>query len=153
MNTSGPEIWFYHLERTTLERVLPDLLEKTLARGWRAVVRAGSEERVEALNVHLWTYRPDSFLPHGSAKDGYESEQPVYLTNGDEIPNQADALFLVDGAGAGDLAPFRRCITIFDGRDDEAVNAARAFWKSAKADGYAVTYWQQSAQGRWEQKA
>ena len=31
------EVWFYHLEQTGLEQALPELLEKTLQRGWRAI--------------------------------------------------------------------------------------------------------------------
>ena len=74
------EVRFYHLTRKTMEQTLPELIEKTLERGWRAVVMAGSPERVEALTQHLWTFRPDSFLPHGSAKDGHAELQPVWLT-------------------------------------------------------------------------
>ena len=74
------EVYFYHLERRTLEDVLPTLLERSLERGWRAAVQAASEERVEALDTLLWTYREESFLPHGTARDGRASAQPIYLT-------------------------------------------------------------------------
>ncbi len=147
------EIWFYHLERAPLESVLPELLEKTLAKGWRAQVRVGTQERLEALNTHLWTYRPDSFLPHGALQDGYVSDQPISLTLEEENVNQANALFLVDGAVPGDVTNFDRCITIFDGKDDMAVQGARDFWTHAKAKGNPVTYWQQSDRGKWEKKA
>jgi len=146
------EVWFYHLESTPLERVLPDLLEKTLAKGWRAIVRTANAERLDYLNAHLWTYRPDSFLPHGATKDGHGEAQPVYLTTDEDRINDAQALFLVDGAEPGDFTPFARCVVIFDGRDAEATEAARAFWKKAKANGHEVTYWQQSPAGKWEQK-
>ena len=74
------ELLFYHLERSTLDAVLPQLLEKTLARGWKAVVRAGSDERVQALDAHLWTYRDDAFLPHGIEGGQHDCDQPVVLT-------------------------------------------------------------------------
>lgn len=61
-----PEILFYHLERQSLESALPLLVEKSLERGWRVVVRAGSAERLDAIDTALWTYREDSFLPHGA---------------------------------------------------------------------------------------
>ncbi len=51
------EISFYHLEGKPLEAELPGLLEKTLARGLRAVVKIGGEERLKALDDLLWTYR------------------------------------------------------------------------------------------------
>ncbi|MDX2264886.1 MAG: DNA polymerase III subunit chi [Hyphomicrobiales bacterium] len=146
------EVMFYHLERQRLEDALPLLLEKTLERGWRAVVQAGSRERVEALDAALWTYAEDSFLPHGAGRDN-AARQPIYLTAGDDNPNGATVRFLVDGAAAPDLGPYHRVVFMFDGRDDDAVAAAREEWRRAKAAGAAVTYWRQTEAGRWEKKA
>ncbi|MCE2492506.1 MAG: DNA polymerase III subunit chi [Alphaproteobacteria bacterium] len=145
-------ISFYHLERTSLDRALPRLLEKVLERGHRAVVIAGSEERVEALNTALWTYEQQSFLPHGSAADGHADRQPVYLTAEDENPNGSDVLVLVDGVASANLETFARVLDMFDGHDSEAVEAARARWRDLKDAGHELTYWQQTAQGGWEQK-
>ena len=147
------EVMFYHLERQTLERVLPPLLEKTLARGWKAVVQAGSAERLEALDLALWTYRDDSFLPHGTRRAGNAALQPVYLTTDDETPNGAGVRFLVDGAETSDFSVPARIVYLFDGRDEEAVAAARKQWVTAKNAGCAVTYWQETEDGRWEKKA
>ena len=146
------EISFYHLTRTTLESALPRMLEKTLERGQRAVVRAGSAERVEALNGWLWTYKDRGFLPHGSAKDGHDVLQPIWLTDQDERPNEAQVLFLTDGAASGELAAFERCAVLFDGNDETALAAARAQWTGLKDAGHDLTYWQQNDQGRWEKK-
>lgn len=151
--SAAPEVLFYHLERQPLERVLPMLLEKTLAKGWRAVVQVGSEERLQALDSALWTYAEDSFLPHGSARAGSADAQPVYLTTGDETPNGAGVRFLVDGATAASFDGAERLVFVFDGRDDEATAAARDQWKGAKAAGCQVTYWRQTDEGRWEKMA
>jgi len=148
-----PEVLFYHLERQPLERVLPSLLEKTLERGWRAVVQTGSEERLQALDMALWTYRDDSFLPHGSLKDGHADAQPVFLTVGDDTPNGAGVRFLVDGAELGSFAGLARAVYLFDGNDPDMVQHARQEWKRAKEAGCAVTYWQQNAAGRWEKRS
>ena len=147
------EVLFYHLQNAPLERVLPDLLERSLQRGWRAIVRAGGKERLEALNNTLWTYRDDSFLPHGTAEDGPPELEPVFLTTEADNPNGANVLFLVDGAEPGDVAGYERCVLMFDGRDAEAVAAARSHWKTLKDAGHDATYWQQSEAGKWEQKA
>jgi DNA polymerase-3 subunit chi len=147
------EVFFYHLERATLEEVLPTLLERSLERGWRAAVQAASEERVEALDTLLWTYREDSFLAHGTARDGPASAQPIYLTAGAGNPNEAQIRFLVDGADLEDAAPYTRVVFVFDGRDADAVSQARAQWQEAKAQGLSVSYWQQDSDGRWQQKA
>jgi DNA polymerase-3 subunit chi len=147
------EVLFYHLERQPLERVLPALVERTLERGWRAVVQAGSDERVEALDTLLWTYAEESFLPHGTRKDGNPALQPVYLTADDINPNGATVRFLVDGAGIGAMDGYERIVYLFNGRDAAAVAEARTQWKAVTATGCAATYWQQSPEGRWEKKA
>jgi DNA polymerase-3 subunit chi len=147
------EILFYHLDRQPLERVLPDLLEKCIERGWRAVVQAGSEERRDALDAHLWTYRDEAFLPHGTVRDGSPAEHPVWITMGDENPNGANVRFLVDGADISHLAGYARIVMLFNGNDQEMIERARAAWKAVRAEGHEATYWQQSERGRWEKKA
>lgn len=147
------EVLFYHLERQPLEVVLPNLLERTLERGWRAVVHAGSEERMEAIDTALWTYKEASFLPHGTRKDGYAAEQPIYLTASGDVPNGAGVKFLVDGAEAERFDGFVRIVYLFDGNDAEATANARRQWTAAKAAGCTVTYWRQSDTGRWEKMA
>ena len=147
------DVLFYHLERQPLERVLPSLVERTLSRGWRAVVQAGSDERVDALDTLLWTYAEESFLPHGTRKDGNTAEQPVFLTTEDDNPNGATVRFLVDGAELASHTGYERIVYLFDGNDEDAITRARAQWKAAKGAGCAVTYWQQSPEGRWENKA
>ena len=147
------DVRFYHLTRSPLEAVLAIMLEKTLGRAQRAVVLAGSAERVESLNGFLWTYRDRGFLPHGSEKDGFAEDQPVWLTDRDENPNGAQVLFLADGAVSAKLADFEICAVLFDGHDEAAVAAARAQWRDCKAAGHQVTYWQQNDAGGWEKKA
>lgn len=147
------EVLFYHLQTLPLERVLPDLLERSLARGWRAVVKAGSAERLEALNTALWTYREISFLPHGTREDGPPEDEPIFLTTQSENPNAAQVLFLVDGATPEAITDFTRCVLMFDGQDESAVAAARQHWSALKAAGHDATYWLQNEAGGWEKKA
>jgi DNA polymerase-3 subunit chi len=145
------EVLFYHLEHQPLERVLPQLLEKTLERGWKAVVEVGSRERAEALDAVLWTFRDDSFLPHGLAGSESDAEQPVLLTTGGENPNGADVRFFVDRAVPQSAEGYTRLVYIFSGHDPDAVTEARAAWR-ALAPGHDVTYWQQGADGRWAKR-
>ncbi len=147
------EVLFYHLERQPLERVLPQLISKTLERGWRAVIQAGSEERVEAISMALWVTGEESFLPHGTPRDGNADLQPVWVTHTDENPNAATVRFLVDRAIPGDVSALNRVVYVFDGRDAEALAEARSAWKASHAAGHAVTYWKEDAQGRWQKQA
>jgi DNA polymerase-3 subunit chi len=146
------EVGFYHLTRTPLERALPKLLEKVVAGGMRAVVIAGSPERVAALDAALWTYEQLSFLPHGTARDGMAEDQPIWLTTEDENPNGANVLVLTDGAQSAQVAQFARCLDMFDGRDAESVAAARERWKAMKSAGHTLAYWQQNEAGGWEKR-
>ena len=145
------EIGFYHLLSTPLERALPKLLERARAQGYPIVVRAGSAERVVQLDALLWTYEEASFLPHGSARDGNPALHPIWLTNGEENPNRASMLVLVDGVAADDLSSYTRCADMFDGNSDSAVAGARERWRHAREAGHSLTYWQQTVSG-WERR-
>ena len=147
------EIAFYQLRRTPLEKALPKLLEKALESGRRAMVLGASDERIETLNAALWTYEQGSFLPHGTARDGHAERQPVFLTSDDTNPNGASIVIMVDGVAPGDLGSFERCLDMFDGTDPAALDAARARWREHRDRGNAVTYWEQTQGGKWEQQA
>jgi len=147
------DVLFYHLLSTPLESVLPDLLEKSLAKGWTAVVQTGHVARVEALNNALWAYKDVSFLPHGSSVDGEGTDQPIWLTDGADNPNGAAIRFLVDGAEIDDAASYERVVYLFNGNDQDQLAHARARWKVEKAAGHTVTYWAQNEVGKWEKKA
>lgn len=146
------EILFYHLQGQRLEAALPLLLEKALDKGWNAVIRSGSAERLAVLDEALWSYREDSFLPHGREEEGDAEHQPILLTTGDSLANHPEILFLVDRAPLPAQYPFERVVLMFDGEDPEAVDQARSAWKSVKALGHPATYWQQES-GRWVKKA
>ena len=147
------ETRFYHLQRMTLEQILPQMLQMSLEREWRAVVMAGSAERVQFLNKYLWTYDDRSFLPHGASEDGEGELQPIWLTDQDENPNGANVLFLVDGANSDSLEKYDVVCRLFDGNDDMAVGEARQYWKSQNDSGHHLTYWQQNERGGWTKKA
>ena len=147
------EIGFYHLTKSPLERALPRLLEKTLQVRKRAVILCASEERLEFLNGTLWTLGKASFIPHGSAKEGFPEDQPIWLTTQDENPNGAQFLILTDGIESPSLATYERCLDLFDGNDEEAVLSARVRWKKVKDQGHSVAYWRQTESGAWEKGA
>jgi DNA polymerase-3 subunit chi len=147
------EISFYHLLHTPLERALPKLIEKVLESGARAVIRTGSTESAEALNGALWTFDQDSFVPHGTARDGNAPLHPVWITPDEENPNGADILILTDGVESAEVENYRRCLEMFDGRDEAAVTDARRRWTAYKDAAHELTYWQQTEGGGWEKKA
>lgn len=143
------EVWFYHLERASLNETLPPLLEKTLQKGWRALVRASSQDRLEELDGMLWTYRDESFLPHGRYDQDDAARQPVLLTLEAANLNKAQILFLTDPAAEFDMEQFERVALVFDGNDADAVAAARTCWKAVRERDAAVSYWRQTEDGKW----
>jgi DNA polymerase III subunit chi len=148
------DVLFYHLQGQPVERVLPVLLEKSLERRWRVVVHTTREERIDALDAHLWTFRDDSFLPHGTFREPAAADQPVLLTVKDDNPNGATVRFLLDRAPMpADAGQYERLVLMFDGNDTDAVAEARQRWQAAKACGFAVTYWQADDNGRWQRRA
>jgi DNA polymerase III subunit chi len=148
------EVLFYQLQRQPIDKVLPILLEKSLERGWRVAVQSSSEERIEALDALLWTYRDDSFLPHGTYKENSAADQPILLTVNGDNPNGAAVRFLIDGSPMPtDAAAYDRVVLLFDGEDPDALEDARRRWRDAKGLGLEVTYWQADERGRWQRKA
>ena len=152
------ETLFYHLERRSLDAVLPGLIERTIERGWRAVVKTDSSERADAIDNLLWTYNEQSFLPHAQSGDGNPKRQPVLITIEDENPNDAQVLFLVGGAPPPpwtrkDIVALTRIVLLFDGRDPDALARAREAWKSSREAGHDATYWKESASGKFEKQA
>lgn len=147
------EVLFYHLSESRLEDALPGLLERSLARGWRVVVQTLTEERRDALDHHLWTYRDDSFLPHGGDADGSGPSQPILLTaDAAQEANQPQVRFMVEGAVPLSLRRCLRGVYLFDGHDEEQVARARERWAVEKAEGHDVTYWQQAEDRKWVRK-
>lgn len=153
MSDPKPEIWFYHLERSSLEQVLPGLLEKTLQRGWRALIHSEQAHRLDDMDEHLWTYRPDSFLPHGLASGDFAQRQPILLSESAENLNAAQALFILDQTELGPTEGYERCFILFDGRNETSLQHARQRWRSLKSAGANLAYWKQTPEGRWEKAA
>lgn len=147
------EILFYHLTESKLEEALPALLEKSVERGWRVAVQTPDEERRDFLDAHLWTWRDDSFLPHGTDAQEMPDRQPVLLTATTANDNGARVRFLVDGAEPPDVSGYERVVFIFDGYDNAQLEGARGHWKRLKGEGHNLAYWQQTPERRWEKKA
>lgn len=150
------EILFYHLEQKPVEAVLPVLLEKTLERGWRAMVQCANPGKIHALDEALWTFRPESFLPHMVLSDQMDldelAEMPVLIADNDENPNSAQIRFFVEGAVPENPEGYERVVFMFNGHDPDAVTRARQAWKALN-QGHELTYWQQEPNGRWVKKA
>ena len=149
------ETLFYHLEKRSLEEILPGLVEKSRQRGWKALIRCDTADRADSIDTLLWTYDDQSFLAHAQAGDGDSARQPVLITVEEGNPNSAEIVFYVGGAQPNDWATLNalsRIVLLFDGRDGAALATARSAWKDAKAAGHDVTYWKESPSGKFEKQ-
>lgn len=143
---------FYHLQKSSLEQVLPVLAEKVYATGKRLLIKTDLSAKAEYLNNLLWTYRTDSWLPHGDENDGNETEQPIFITTQHANLNQAEMIMLVDGGTIEEIQSFERCLNLFNGHDEQALQQARNLWKAVVEAGFEAYYWQQNDAGKWEMK-
>jgi len=142
---------FYHLTSSTLFEALPKLLEKVVDNNLRALVLTDTEERAEEISKTLWIYRPQSFLPHGTKRDGRPLEQPIWISTTPLNENNATVLVLTADVEVPDVSPYGRCLEIFDGNNLESVQQARHRWKTYKNQGHTLAYWQQDLNGKWHQ--
>ena len=145
---TAAEWWFYHIEHTSLDAAVAPLIEKCLERKWRVVV-VGQDETLERLNRALWTYREDSFLPHGRARTD-AAKHPVLLSTEAVGTNGAKVALLLDGSDADETA-FERVMVVFDGGDETARGKARQQYKAATESGGAARYFQQERGGGWKE--
>ncbi|RSU52335.1 DNA polymerase III subunit chi [Sphingomonas sp. S-NIH.Pt15_0812] len=145
------QVDFYHLTATPLERALPQIAERVLASGGRLLIVAEPEEQRRHLDRWLWSYAPDSFLPHAAIGDGAEAAQPILIAPQVEPANGARFVAIVDGQWRDAALAFDRAFHFFD---DDRIREARLAWKGlADRDGVERRYWKQNDAGRWEQAA
>ena len=147
------DVRFYHLQKQTLDQALPLIAEKAYQAGHRVVIRMSDAQEVERMNTVLWTYKADSFLPHGSKKNGHAEKQPIWVTHIDENPNEASVLILTQDVECDEIGDYKMCCDMLDGRSDSSVQAARKRWKKYQGQDHDVTYWFQNEKGGWEKKA
>lgn len=155
MSETGPEYWFYHLEASTLEDVLPGLLEKVRERGWTALVKLGNAdpEKLSEFDQFLWTFKDASFLPHGRDDEPLSDAQPILLTSTAEAAGGKDCVLLIDGAEVADMSGVTRAIVMINGRNSDDVTRERGRWKKLSDAGVSLAYFQQDERGGWVKKA
>ena len=145
------QVDFYHLTATPLARALPQIAERVVAGGGRLLIVTADDEARTALDAQLWSYAPESFLPHAQAGAGDDTAQPVLIAADVAPANGARHVALTDGVWRDEALTFDRAFHFFD---DDAIQEARAAWRSlADRDDVQRRYWKQNEAGRWEQAA
>ena len=145
------QVDFYHLTVTPLERALPSIAQRIVAGGGRLLVVSSDETQRGAIDRLLWSYAPESFLPHGQAGGDDDAGQPVLISADPAPANAAAHIALIDGQWRDEALGFDRAFHFFDA---DRIADARAAWKAlADRDGVERRYWKQDEGGKWEQAA
>lgn len=143
------QVDFYHLDRSPLEHVLPRIAERVVEGGGRLLVVSGDDGLAEQLDVHLWNYSAESFLPHGRAGEAGEADQPILISAVLDPLNGARNVALADGVWREEALGFDRAFYFFDG---ETIAGARAAWRALAGRGDVdPRYWKQDDNGKWRQ--
>lgn len=149
------EIQFYHLTASTIDRALPSLLMKAYGAGYRIMIKCADDMAVRQFDDLLWTFDPDSFLPHGTTKGEHAGMQPIVIgVDAAANINEANLLINTDGTYCEEFpAGVTRVLDMFNGADEQAVVAARMRWKQYKEQGQELTYFKQQVNGGWKKEA
>ena len=145
------QVDFYHLTAQPLDHVLPRIAERVVGGGGRLLIVAESVEQRATIDRLLWTYTPDSFLPHAIADGDSDPAQPILISADPAPTNTARNVALADGIWRNEALSYDRAFHFFD---SERIVEARAAWKAlVDHDGVERRYWKQNDAGRWEQAA
>ncbi len=160
------EIRFYHLTRARVEEALPIIVGKAHEANMRMTILSGGDQnRLSYLSDLMWNYVPNSFYANGfkgeNDNEGFKDQNPIWISDDVHDIDDRPLLLQLDGAEISvdqvkkDSKALNRICHFFDGRDETAVQKARAYWKSFKegGDDFTLSYWQQDDNGRWSQKA
>ena len=132
---------FYYLTRVPLAKALPSIAERIVANGERLVIVAEDDKLLTKIDALLWSYKPESFLPHGR-----EGEQPILL-KADVDGSPAQNIALIDGVWRGAALNFARAFYFFD---TQTIDAARSAWRGlAERSEVERHYWKQDDAGKW----
>jgi DNA polymerase-3 subunit chi len=144
------QVDFYHLAATPIERVLPRIAERLLAGGERLVVVAQDDSLAARLDLALWSYAADAFLPHGRAGGGGDADQPVLISAAPaDRANGARNVALADGIWRDEALEFDRAFYLFD---DSTVADARGAWRAlGNREAVVRRFWKQDEEGRWRE--
>lgn len=149
-----PELAFYHLTRSPLDQALAQLLGRSVANGWRCLVKTGAPEKLGALSDRLWDFGQGSFLAHGIAQNSdLDQHQPILLADHQDPKNGAEVLMVIEAADfdPADIQNFKKVCLIFDSGSGDQMDHARLTWTKAKEMGQRAIYWSQET-GKWEKK-
>lgn len=133
---------FYLLKQDTEQarRLLACRLAEQQARqGQRICILTDSPEAAQEVDQLLWSYTPDSFLPHALAGDAAAAQVQIVVGHGTEAPAGTTCILNL-GQEAPLNQPSLAAIAEFVLSDDDAKTRSRARWNLYKQLGYELQH-------------
>jgi DNA polymerase-3 subunit chi len=144
------EIRFYHLQRSSAEKAVPDLLKKAVERGHKVLFKLPTASRRQFYDEWLWRFAPESFLPHAQEGDEADADHAIWLSTNDNAPNQPTMALVAEGAALPDVEGLLLICNVFDSANQDQ---ARQLWATLKNQkDLTLTYWKQQDNGGWLQE-
>lgn len=119
------------------ERFACRLAEKAWHTGCRIFIHTESEFDAHRMNELLWTFRPDSFLPHGLPTEQGNERLPVLIGWGDKPNRPFDVLINLGRAVPAYFNMFSRVAEIV-GAEQTTRNLARERYRVYRDQGCAL---------------
>ena len=145
-------ISFYHPQKNLLDQAVFALLHKSYRAGKRSLVLVEQKDRLQYIDMMLWSHDANSWLPHGSDEGDDCIEHPILLSTEDINRNEAQYLFLLDGMRSSKIKDYERCFELYN--ESLGLSAEEA-WEALCAcvdSKDQVSYWIQNTSKVWEKK-
>lgn len=111
------------------------ITEKAWKSGHRVLINTASLQEAKYLDTLLWTFRDQSFIPHGILGAAEPETNPVLIGHGSDAGDEEDVLVNLASTVPEFFSKFERVIEPVD--DDTAVrNASRERYRFYRDRGY-----------------
>jgi DNA polymerase-3 subunit chi len=135
------EVLFVQTSASRMEMRACEIAEESYAQGRRLQIIALDQEQAERLDDLLWTFKPDTFIPHGlwvGSPD--EPAQPVVVTTRKEAVEGMDSLLMM-GYGEVDLVgQFSHAFHLVLVDNEDRLDGSRRYWTLLKDAGFSLRH-------------
>jgi len=135
------EVIFVEVTVSRMEIRACEIAEENYAQGRKLQIITVDQEQAERLDDLLWTFKPDSFVPHGlwvGLPD--EPAQPVVITTSKEAVPGMDSLLMM-GYGEVDLVSrFSHAFQLVLTDNQDRLDTSRRYWTLRKDAGFSLRH-------------
>ena len=137
------QIDFYLLENPeqSVDGFCCKLVEKAYRAGHDIFIQIDGDERMNSLDDLLWTFRPDSFLPHATAnhEELTRANSPIRLGRAGGNQGKMDLLINLSTEPSADFSRYQRVSEIISSEESDKVIGRNKF-KAYQTQGIRPTH-------------